>query len=190
VNLLREGLDVPEVSLVAILDADKEGFLRSDTALIQTIGRAARNAAGQVVLYADHMTGSLERAIAETERRRAKQIAYNEAHGITPQTIKKAVRDLLKDFGLTKKSSREDGGGRGRGAKKIQGEFDATSATVALDLAMETGRPLDQLIREKESQMRVAAKELQFEFAAILRDELVVLKKELKKKEKKSNLST
>ncbi len=175
VNLLREGLDVPEVSLVAILDADKEGFLRSDTALIQTIGRAARNAAGQVVLYADHMTGSLERAIGETERRRTIQTAYNVKHGITPQTIKKAVRDLLKDFGLTS--------GKNPRAKKSSADG-GTSATVALDLAMEAGKPLDQIIREKESQMRSASKELQFELAAILRDELVALKKELKKRSK------
>lgn len=181
VNLLREGLDVPEVSLVAILDADKEGFLRSDTALIQTIGRAARNAAGQVVLYADNMTGSLERAIGETERRRAKQLAYNKEHGITPQTIKKAVRDLLKDFGLT----------AGKNPRAAKSKADGgTSATVALDLALDAGKPLEQVIKEKEAQMRIAAKELQFEFAAILRDEIVALSKELKKKTKKSKLDT
>ena len=182
VNLLREGLDVPEVSLVAILDADKEGFLRSDTALIQTIGRAARNAAGQVVLYADHMTGSLERAIGETERRREIQLAYNKKHGITPQTIKKAVRDLVKDFGLTPGGS----GGRGRAAKKDRGETTAEQ----LDLIGDKGRPIEQIIREKETQMRAASKELQFELAAILRDEIVLLSKELKKSKKNSTLLT
>jgi len=182
VNLLREGLDVPEVSLVAILDADKEGFLRSDTALIQTIGRAARNAAGQVVLYADHMTGSLERAIGETERRREIQLAYNKKHGITPQTIKKAVRDLVKDFGLTPGGS----GGGGRGSKKDRGETTAHQ----LDLVGDKGRPIEQIIREKETQMRAASKELQFELAAILRDEIVLLSKELKKSKKNSTLLT
>lgn len=182
VNLLREGLDVPEVSLVAILDADKEGFLRSDTALIQTIGRAARNAAGQVVLYADNMTGSLTRAIDETDRRREIQLAYNKKHGITPQTIKKAVRDLVKDFGLTPGGSNKKAG---RGAK-------ATDESTArqLDLIGDKGRPIDQIIREKESQMRAASKELQFELAAILRDEIVLLNKELKKSKKNSTLLT
>lgn len=182
VNLLREGLDVPEVSLVAILDADKEGFLRSDTALIQTIGRAARNAAGQVVLYADNMTGSLTRAIGETDRRRDIQLAYNKKHGITPQTIKKAVRDLVKDFGLTPGGSNKK---VGRGAK-------ATDESTArqLDLIGDKGRPIDQIIREKESQMRAASKELQFELAAILRDEIVLLNKELKKSKKNSTLLT
>jgi excinuclease ABC subunit B len=182
VNLLREGLDVPEVSLVAILDADKEGFLRSDTALIQTIGRAARNAAGQVVLYADNMTGSLTRAIDETDRRREIQLAYNKKHGITPQTIKKAVRDLVKDFGLTPGGSSKK---TGRGPK-------ATDESTArqLDLIGDKGRPIDQIIREKESQMRAASKELQFELAAILRDEIVLLNKELKKSKKNSTLLT
>jgi excinuclease ABC subunit B len=181
VNLLREGLDVPEVSLVAILDADKEGFLRSDTALIQTIGRAARNAAGQVVLYADNMTGSLTRAIGETERRREIQLAYNKKHGITPQTIKKAVRDLVKDFGLTP-----------GGAKKVGRGAKATDESTArqLDLIGDKGRPIDQIIREKETQMRAASKELQFELAAILRDEIVLLNKELKKSKKNSTLLT
>ncbi|OGH60782.1 MAG: excinuclease ABC subunit B [Candidatus Magasanikbacteria bacterium RIFCSPHIGHO2_01_FULL_50_8] len=185
VNLLREGLDVPEVSLVAILDADKEGFLRSETALIQTIGRAARNAAGQVVLYADQMTDSLNRAIAETDRRRAKQQAYNEAHHITPQTIKKAVRDLIKDFGLDPSRARR---------KKPSAHGDQPSTAAQLDLLVESGKPIEQLLKEKEVQMRTAARELQFELAAILRDEIVALKqalkKQLNKQNKKSTLPT
>jgi len=105
VNLLREGLDMPEVSLVAILDADKEGFLRSETSLIQTIGRAARNVNGQVVLYADQMTGSIERAIEETERRRKIQLAYNKKHGIKPKTIEKGIKNILEEFGIQAQSN-------------------------------------------------------------------------------------
>lgn len=164
VNLLREGLDLPEVALVAILDADKEGFLRSDTSLIQTIGRAARNVRGQVVLYADTITGSMQRAIQETERRREKQLAYNKLHGITPKTIRKAQEDLRVMLGLESKTAR---------VKDI----------LALEQLPETHR-LDQVIKQKQKEMKEAAKELQFELAAILRDEIAILEKEVKKRDK------
>jgi len=157
VNLLREGLDLPEVSLVAIMDADKEGFLRSETSLIQTIGRAARNVHGQVVLYADQMTGSMSRAIRETERRRKLQMQYNKVHGITPRTIKKAIKDITE--GLTRRKNDEL-------AKK----------TLELETQVKGGGA-EQLIREKEKQMKEAAGLLQFELAAVLRDEIRVLKK-------------
>ena len=164
VNLLREGLDLPEVALVAILDADKEGFLRSDTSLIQTIGRAARNVRGQVVLYADVMTGSMKRAIAETDRRRAKQVAYNKAHGITPQTIIKALKDIRGVLGLSMAS---------KDVKEI----------LKLELTGET-HDLKTVLKRKEIEMKEAAKNLEFELAAILRDELGILQKEIRKREK------
>ncbi len=155
INLLREGLDLPEVSLVAILDADKEGFLRSDTSLIQTIGRAARNAEGFVILYADRITPSMRAAIDETERRRAKQNAYNEAHGITPATIVKSVRDLI-DI--------------------------SQSATEAVAYTEEgrrlTRREREMEIERLEKEMRRAAKMLEFEYAAVIRDRLVKLRGE------------
>lgn len=165
VNLLREGLDMPEVSLVAILDADKEGFLRSETSLIQTIGRAARNVNGQVVLYADEMTGSIEKALKETNRRRKLQLKYNEEHGITPKTIEKNIRDILAEFGLT------------AGATNIKNKKHQNKKSIlALDLAGDD-RPILEIIKDKEAQMRHAAEELQFELAAILRDEIMELKK-------------
>jgi excinuclease ABC subunit B len=158
INLLREGLDLPEVSLVAILDADKEGFLRSETSLIQTIGRAARNVGGQVIMYADNVTGSMQRAIDETNRRREKQVAYNTDHGITPQTVIKAVRDVLE-------------------SKKVA---EAKSYyKVSSNKAPET-LPLDQLmlaIADMEKEMKQAARALDFEHAAQLRDEMARLKK-------------
>lgn len=156
VNLLREGLDLPEVSLVAILDADKEGFLRSETSLIQTIGRAARNVRGQVVLYADQMTGSLRNAVRETERRREIQLEYNKKHGITPRTIRKKIRDITEGLMRDK-------------------EFEAAKKALDLEELSKT-RPLEEVIREKETQMREAANGLQFELAAILRDEIRALK--------------
>ena len=164
VNLLREGLDLPEVALVCILDADKEGFLRSDVSLIQTIGRAARNVRGQVVLYADTMTGSMRRAIAETERRRAKQIAYNTEHGITPQTIIKAIKDYRKVLGLSTEP---------RDVKKI----------LKLEMTAET-HDLKTVLKQKDMEMKEAARNLQFELASILRDEMIEITKEIKKREK------
>lgn len=166
VNLLREGLDMPEVSLVAILDADKEGFLRSETSLVQTIGRAARNVNGQVVMYADALTNSIKRAIHETDRRRKIQLEYNKVHGITPKTIEKSIRNILEEFGIsssknkTKKSFREK-----------QAESIAKLDTIG------DARPIAEIIKDKEKQMREAAKNLEFELAAILRDELRELKK-------------
>jgi len=167
VNLLREGLDLPEVALVCILDADKEGFLRSDTSLIQTIGRAARNVQGQVVLYADRITGSMKRAIAETDRRRAKQVAYNKEHGITPQTIHKAIKDLRGSLGLSEPKD----------IKEI----------LKLELSAET-RALEDVVKIKEKEMKEAALELDFELATILRDEIVIINQELAKRTKKSAL--
>ena len=155
INLLREGLDIPEITLVAILDADKEGFLRSETSLIQTVGRAARNAEGHVIMYADTITDSMRRAIDETERRRALQQAYNEAHGITPQTIKKAVRDLIS---ITKE------------IKPAETAFEKDPESM--------GRPeLEKLIADVQKKMKKAAAELNFEAAAELRDQMVDLKK-------------
>jgi excinuclease ABC subunit B len=164
VNLLREGLDLPEVSLVAILDADKEGFLRSDTSILQTIGRAARNVRGRVILYADHPTGSMKRALDETNRRRAKQVAYNETHGITPQTIVKAIKDYREVLGLS--VSEKD-------VKEI----------LKLELGAET-HDLESILKSKEAEMKEAARNLEFELAAILRDETIEIQKELKRREK------
>lgn len=169
VNLLREGLDMPEVSLIGILDADKEGFLRSEVSLIQTIGRAARNANGRVILYADEMTGSMERAIGETNRRRDIQLAYNKKHGITPQTIQKKIHDITE--GMESDHAK------------------AVNAELALDLELfaqiekdQKGRktrgknPIEKLIKLKESEMKEAVKLLDFETAAILRDEIQTLR--------------
>lgn len=167
VNLLREGLDLPEVSLVAILDADKEGFLRSETSLIQTIGRAARNIRGQVLLYADNITGSMKRAIAETDRRRKKQVAYNELHGITPKSIIKAQEDLREMLGL-----RTD-----KDVKEI----------LKLELSADTHN-LETVKKQKEKEMKEASLNLEFELAAILRDEIFVLDKEIKKRTKPTPL--
>ncbi|MBM3460728.1 MAG: excinuclease ABC subunit UvrB [Armatimonadetes bacterium] len=160
INLLREGLDLPEVSLVAILDADKEGFLRSETSLIQTIGRAARNVSGTVILYADNVTGSIERAVAETERRRAIQIRYNEERKITPETVRKQVRDILEGLNLK------------------PGQSVVSGVAVPKKDELDTDQ-LEGLIRTLENAMREAAKALQFEKAAALRDEMYALKKAL-----------
>ncbi len=158
VNLLREGLDMPEVSFIGILDADKEGFLRSETALIQTIGRAARNVNGRVILYADAVTNSMERAIGETKRRRDKQIAYNEQHGITPKTISKSIKDITEH---------------------LESEHDkAVAANMVIDEALFADNPRE-LIRIKEDAMNEAVAELDFETAAILRDEIVKIREKL-----------
>ena len=161
INLLREGLDLPEVSLVAILDADKEGFLRSQTALIQTIGRAARNAKGKVIMYADKMTDAMTHAIDETNRRRAKQQAYNEAHGIEPVTIIKAVHDITEQLSYTPSAVAEKRGKYSAGSKKAP---------------MIPESEIKRLIAEMEIQMREAAKYLEFEQAAVFRDQIVDLR--------------
>ncbi|NMB48596.1 excinuclease ABC subunit UvrB [Candidatus Kuenenbacteria bacterium] len=168
VNLLREGLDIPEVSLVAILDADKEGFLRNETSLIQTIGRAARNVNGQVVLYADNITNSIKEAVKETDRRRKIQLAYNKKHGITPKTIEKNIKNILEEFGITSK-------GDSRTARQLK-DKSRTKAILSLDLKGDK-RPTAEIIKDKEQQMKRAAKGLEFELAAILRDEIHELKK-------------
>ncbi len=151
INLLREGLDIPECGLVAILDADKEGFLRSETSLIQTIGRAARNAEGRVIMYADRITGSMERALGETNRRREKQVAYNEEHGITPETVKKNVEDVL--------------------AGLYQGDTDQSRVTAKIDKPLH-GANLEAVLDGLRADMRKAAENLEFEEAARLRDEV------------------
>jgi excinuclease ABC subunit B len=160
INLLREGLDIPEVSLVAILDADKEGFLRSERSLIQTIGRAARHLNGTAILYADHVTDSMRRAIGETERRRARQTAFNAEHGITPRGVEKRIKDI------------------------IDGVYDLEEAEKALKVAQERAhyeslddKALTREVKRLEKDMLAAARNLEFERAAQLRDELHALKK-------------
>jgi excinuclease ABC subunit B len=181
INLLREGLDLPEVSLVAILDADKEGFLRSETSLIQTIGRAARNVNGQVVMYADVFTDSMRQAISETERRRAKQLAYNAEHGIDPQTIRKAVTDILAQLHPDEEAPVPGRNGRGRGrAVRGAGARRGRGGRVESDLAELPQQELERLIRTLEEEMHEAAADLRFEYAARLRDEIHDLKRELK----------
>jgi excinuclease ABC subunit B len=175
INLLREGLDLPEVSLVAILDADKEGFLRSETSLIQMIGRAARNVDGQVVMYADNVTDSMRRAISETNRRRKKQIEFNAEHGIDPQTVRKKVTDILEMVRareLDEDAAPARGRGRGRGrAGRRSAVFDLTG--VGPD-------DLGRLIQTLQEEMHDAARDLRFEEAARLRDEIADLKRELR----------
>jgi excinuclease ABC subunit B len=154
INLLREGLDIPECALVAILDADKEGFLRSETSLIQTIGRAARNAEGRVIMYADSITGSMERAMAETDRRRSKQVAYNEAHGITPETVRKNVEDILEGV--------------------YQGDTDQSRVTAKIKSGSKpmVGANLAAHLDHLRKEMLKAAENLEFEEAARMRDEI------------------
>jgi excinuclease ABC subunit B len=162
INLLREGLDLPEVSLVAILDADKEGFLRSETSLVQTIGRAARNVDGTVLMYADSVTDSMRSAIGETQRRRQIQLAYNEEHGIDPQTVRKQVTDILL---------------------ALRGEEAAIPTREQRVVEAPEGIPteeLERLIQGLEEEMHQAARDLRFEYAARLRDEVHELRKELR----------
>ncbi len=170
INLLREGLDLPEVSLVAILDADKEGFLRSETSLVQMIGRAARNVNGQVVMYADKRTPSMDRAIGETQRRRERQIAYNKEHNINPQTIRKAVGDILSVLRPSEGSmSTAKSGRRDREREKVVNELRSLPQ-----------QELGRLIQTLEEEMNLAASELKFEYAARLRDEMKDLRRELR----------
>ena len=157
INLLREGLDIPEIALVAILDADKEGFLRSEISLVQTIGRAARNAEGHVIMYADVVTDSMDKAISETNRRREIQMQYNEVHGITPQTIKKAVRDIVR---ITKKVEASD--------------FD-----LEKDMESMNRKELEIVVKKLQKKMQAAAADLNFEEAAALRDQMVMVKKQI-----------
>jgi len=161
INLLREGLDMPEVSLVAILDADKEGFLRSERSLIQTMGRAARNLNGRAILYADRVTGSMERAMAETDRRRDKQIAYNKAHNITPMGVVKSVQDIME--GARRMPTR----GKSKARKVAE-----TRETYIADVAKLSPAALSRKLKQLEAQMYEHAKNLEFEEAAALRDQL------------------
>jgi excinuclease ABC subunit B len=170
INLLREGLDLPEVSLVAILDADKEGFLRSETSLIQMIGRAARNVNGQVVMYADKRTPSMDRAIGETQRRRERQIAYNKEHNINPQTIRKAVGDILSVLRPSE----------GALSTAKSGRRDREREKVVSELRSLPQQELGRLIQTLEEEMNLAASELKFEYAARLRDEIKDLRRELR----------
>ena len=164
INLLREGLDLPEVSLVAILDADKEGFLRSATSLIQIIGRASRNVEGHVLMYADNVTDSMQLAINETNRRRGLQLRYNEEHGIDPQTIRKKVSDILELL------QSQDAPAPERRRREVE-------QRAILDLGTED---LGRLIQSLEEEMHEAAKELRFEYAARLRDEINELRREMR----------
>jgi excinuclease ABC subunit B len=173
INLLREGLDLPEVSLVAILDADKEGFLRSTTSLIQTIGRAARNVSGEVHMYADNFTDSMTRAIEETNRRRDKQIAYNKEHGIDPKPLRKRISDITEL--LVRESDDTD--------DLVASSRKISSVPVGVHTKTLVQRPQEELVGLIESlteQMRTAASQLHFELAARLRDEIAELKRELR----------
>lgn len=190
INLLREGLDLPEVSLVAILDADKEGFLRSTRSLIQTIGRAARNVSGEVHMYADKITDSMREAIDETERRRAKQVAYNEANGIDPQPLRKKIADILDQVyrevedtetievaGSGRNASR---GRRAQGAPGRAGQSVSAGVFEGRDTSNMPRAELADLVKDLTEQMMNAARDLQFELAARIRDEIADLKKELR----------
>ncbi|MFI0431503.1 MAG: UvrB/UvrC motif-containing protein, partial [Candidatus Nanopelagicales bacterium] len=180
-NLLREGLDLPEVSLVSILDADKEGFLRSERSLIQTIGRAARNVSGQVHMYADTVTDSMATAIDETNRRRVKQVAYNTEHGIDPQPLRKKIADIT-DL-IASEAADTESLLAGRGGRGGRGTPAALGTGRIAQRAGDQPRPaaeLETLIADLTEQMHTAAEELQFELAARFRDEVGELKKELR----------
>ena len=190
VNLLREGLDLPEVALIGILDADKAGFLRSETSLIQTIGRAARNSEGRVILYADVMTDAMDYALKETKRRRDIQLQYNKKHGITPKTISKKIKDITEelesehgkvvnaelalDIELFKKAFAKDKSNKGKN------ESDSIKNNMRSDAEREN-MVYEKIIKIKEKEMNKAVKELDFETAAILRDEIGVLRTRLEK---------
>jgi len=185
INLLREGLDLPEVSLVAILDADKEGFLRSDKSLIQTIGRAARNVSGQVIMYADKVTPSMDKAIEETNRRRDKQIAYNKANGVDPQPLRKKIADITEMLAREDESTEEllktwQKAGGEKGKKAPVPGLSREAGKHAAELAGLPSQDLADLVQQLTEQMHAAAAELQFELAARLRDEISELKKELR----------
>jgi excinuclease ABC subunit B len=180
INLLREGLDLPEVSLVAILDADKEGFLRSPTSLIQTIGRAARNVDGQVHMYADKITPAMARAIDETNRRRAKQVAYNTEHGIDPTPLRKKIADITDSLLREDADTRELLSGRpqGKGRNPVPGV--GSRGVTSVDYVGKPAEELEALIEDLSQQMHTSAAELHFELAARFRDEISELKKELR----------
>jgi excinuclease ABC subunit B len=187
INLLREGLDLPEVSLVSILDADKEGFLRSTRSLIQTIGRAARNVSGEVHMYADKITDSMREAIDETERRRAKQVAYNEEHGIDPQPLRKKIADILDQvYREVEDTESVEVAGSGRNAsrgRRAQGEPGRSVSAGIIEGRDTSNMPraeLADLVKDLTEQMMNAARDLQFELAARIRDEIADLKKELR----------
>jgi excinuclease ABC subunit B len=185
INLLREGLDLPEVSLVAILDADKEGFLRSGTSLIQTIGRAARNVSGQVIMYADRITPSMENAIDETNRRREKQVAYNKERGLDPQPLRKKIADITDMLAREDADTQKVLGGAARQQSRGKAPVPelgskSKAGAHAKDLVSMPASDLADLVQELSTQMHSAAEQLQFELAARLRDEISELKRELR----------
>ena len=168
INLLREGLDMPEVSLVAILDADKEGFLRSERSLIQTIGRAARNLNGRAILYADQITGSMQRAIDETERRREKQVAFNQAHGIVPKGVVKDIADILEGANVP-----------GARSKKRKGMAKAAEESAKYEAELRSPAEITKRIKQLEEKMFQLARDLEFEAAAQMRDDIAKLREKL-----------
>jgi excinuclease ABC subunit B len=184
INLLREGLDLPEVSLVAILDADKQGFLRSATSLIQTIGRAARNINGEVHMYADRVTDAMAKAIEETDRRREKQVAYNLARGVDPQPLRKKIADITDDIMREEEDTAKlIAENKGKSSSKLKSGQSATATKGRKGIAGKAYDEILSVVIELEEQMKAAAAELQFELAARIRDEMVELKRELRQME-------